>query len=367
MERAVAEIERRAAKAHAPDTPPEVVAAILAADFAELPSPVGFAHTLAEQSPARAQAVAAEVQRLAPDSLLALTFMAEVVRIVDEDLERAWELLDDVIDSDYEAKAAGEIGLHLIGAGMALEALDAAGDRLDEEPGDETGQTVLAAALGLLHDRAEAGKRLTAPEREALEEFADRGLLYRLRDSLRELVDDKPALEQMIATMVREWTTELARVGVISPDDPADAADFELDGRYEPILRLATERAWLHEQDDVDPDDEDSTAPLAMLANDPATPFPIALAAHDWLDTCTYGLWQVADPAPGPGVWLTEIVSGARRYAAIPPEQLEGVGPWSVFLGAIVAIDGFWRSTGTLISMRPTEGDRAAELVHEAT
>jgi len=30
-------------------------------------------------------------------------------------------------------------------------------------------------------------------------------------------------------------------------------------------------------------------------------------------------LWQVADPTPAPGVWLTELVTGRRRYAAIAP------------------------------------------------
>lgn len=56
IERALAEVQRRAAAARAPDTPPEVVAAILAEDFGEMPSPVGFTETLAEQSSERARA-----------------------------------------------------------------------------------------------------------------------------------------------------------------------------------------------------------------------------------------------------------------------------------------------------------------------
>jgi len=376
IERALAEIQRRAAAAHAPDTPPEVVAAILAEDFAEMPSPVGFTETLAEQSVERAQAVVAEVGRLAPGSLVALTFAAEVARIVDGDLERSVALLEEAIDTDGDSGAPGEMGMHLIGAGMALEALDTAEECLEDDPGDETGQTVLAAALGRLHDRAQAGERLTATEREALERFADRGLLYRLRDSLRELVEQRPALQELVASTVREWLEELEQDGVISLDDLAEAADTGLDGRYAPIMRLAVERSWLREQDDeLDDDDddspspevEDSTAPLALLAVDPETPFEISLAAQSWLETCTYGLWQVTDPALGPGVWLTEIVSGARRYAAIPSEQLQHASRWSVFLGALVAIDGIWRSTGTLVPMRPAEGDAAAALVHEAT
>jgi len=39
-------------------------------------------------------------------------------------------------------------------------------------------------------------------------------------------------------------------------------------------------------------------------------------------------------------VWLTEIVSAARRYAEIAPEQLGGLARWSVLLGAIVLPGG---------------------------
>jgi len=282
IERALAEIQRRAAAARAPDTPPEVVAAILAEDFGEMPSPVGFTETLAEQSFERARAVAAEVWRLAPGSLVALTFTAEVARIVDGDLERSVALLEEAIDADGDSGAPGAMGMHLIGAGMSLEALETARECLDDDPGDDTGQTVLAAALGRLHDRAQAGERLTATEREALERFADRGLLYRLRDSIGELVEQRPALQELVASTVRESLEELEEDGVISLDDLAEAANAGLDGRYKPIMRLAIERAWLREQDDeLDDDDapapelEDSTAPLALLATDPETPFEI--------------------------------------------------------------------------------------------
>lgn len=158
IERALAEIQRRAAAARAPDTPPEVVAAILAEDFGEMPSPVGFTETLAEQSFERARAVAAEVWRLAPGSLVALTFTAEVARIVDGDLERSVALLEEAIDADGDSGAPGAMGMHLIGAGMSLEALETARECLDDDPGDDTGQTVLAAALGRLHDPG-AGRR----------------------------------------------------------------------------------------------------------------------------------------------------------------------------------------------------------------
>jgi hypothetical protein len=36
-------------------------------------------------------------------------------------------------------------------------------------------------------------------------------------------------------------------------------------------------------------------------------------------------------------------------------------------LGALVCLNGIWRSTGAVVLLRPSEGDNAAELVHEAT
>ncbi len=56
-----------------------------------------------------------------------------------------------------------------------------------------------------------------------------------------------------------------------------------------------------------------------------------------------------------------------RRYAAIPSEQLPGISRWSVLLGALVSLDGVWRSTGAVVLLRPSEGDSAAEWVHEAS
>jgi hypothetical protein len=138
------------------------------------------------------------------------------------------------------------------------------------------------------------------------------------------------------------------------------------------------EHAWLLDGDadedegaglapELEPEVEQSGAPLALLATDPDVSAEISSAAREWLGTVTYGLWQVSDPEPGPGLWLTDIVTGVRRYAAIPPEQLPGMSRWSVLLGALVSLDGVWRSTGAVVLLRPSEGDSAAEWVHEAS
>ncbi len=380
IERVAAEIRRRATEAHSPDTPPERVAAILVEDFEGLPSPVGFALILQESgSTERVLAVAKEVQRLAPGSLAALTFAADIARTITSDLEQTVTLLNEALECDIEPEGAGSMGEHLLGAGMVLRALDIVEEHLLEDPDDEIAQEVRVAALEHLHNRLEAGDALDQVERQVLARFAERELLYRLRDAMSELSARRPELLELMALTTREWLDEVDEDELSSVEELLGRADDAIDDRVEGLVRMAIERAWLRESEDEDEDEddevrieaepelEDSTSPLALLATEPSTPLEIAHAARAWLETCTYGLWQVADPTPGPGVWVTDIVSGVRRYAAIPPEQLDPAGRWGVVMSALVAIDGTWRSTGAVVHMRPAEGDAAAERVRNAT
>lgn len=374
-ERAIAEVARRAQEALSPDTPPARVATVLVEDFEDLPSPVGLARTLQERgSSERARAVASEAQRLAPGSVTALTIAAEVARILDGDLGRAAALLDEALDVYVDPDGVAELAEHLLEAELVLDALALVEDQLRDEPEDEEAQEVLAQALERIQRRAQAGETLEREERAALERFADRALLYRLRDAVGELVEQRPELQELVAVTVREWLEEL---GEAQEDEHLEGLQPGGSELPEGMLRLAIERAWLREagEDEADelpepepePDLDESQAPLALLATDPDTPPELGRAARGWLETCTYGLWQVSDPDPAPGVWLTDIVSGVRRYAAIPPEQLEQASRWSVLMGALVALDGIWRSTGTLVPIRPAEADWAAEFTREAT
>ncbi len=385
LERATAEIKRRAQEAHSPDTSPERVAAILVEDFGDLPAPVGFAQALRETgSSERAGAVAAEAQRLAPGSVTALTIAAEVARTVEGDRDRARALLDEALNAQVDPDGRAELARHLLEDERPIDALALLEEHLTDEPEDEEAQEARAGVLEGIHRRRRAGEKLERDEEEALARFSDRDLFYRLREAMGEYVEARPDLQQAIAVNVRMWLEELREA-----EEDGGAGGFELENtdadgpedRIEGILRLAIEHAWLlgdeDEDEDVDdgdelgfepaPELEESGAPIAQLATDPDTLPALAGAALRWLRSCCYGLWQLSDPVCAPGVWLTEIVSGVRRYAAIPPEQLEGASRWSVLVGALVAIDGTWRSTGALVQLRPAEADWAAELAREAT
>jgi hypothetical protein len=318
------------------------------------------------------------VQRLAPGSVTALTLAAEIAGAFDLDPDRVDELLDEALDAWLDPDGSVELAQHMLASGRELDAIELVREMLLDEPEDEDAQEVFGRALEGLHRRMIAGEKLGRWERAELDRFADRGGLYALRDAMRVLVEERrPELQVLLAGSIRDWMEQLHEAQGGEDDDGFGVEPDKDDGRSEALFRLAMEHAWLlDDEDDEDqdglalesePELERSGAPLVLLATDPDVSPEISSAAREWLSTVTYGLWQVSDPEPGPGLWLTDIVTGVRRYAAIPPEQLPGMSRWSVLLGALVSLDGIWRSTGAVVMLRPSEGDGAAEWVHGAS
>jgi hypothetical protein len=90
---------------------------------------------------------------------------------------------------------------------------------------------------------------------------------------------------------------------------------------------------------------------LRLMAADPQAPPDDARRALQWAEHGQYGLWQLHDPVPSPGVWGRDLATGTSRYLSFPPGALDGAAPWSVWLGAAVPLDGTWRVTGTGIML----------------
>ena len=319
--------------------------------------------------------MAAEVQRLAPGTVTALTLAAEVAGAFDHDPDRVHELLDEALDAFVDPDGTVEFAQHMLASGRQLDAIELVREVLLDEHEDEDAQEVYGRALQELHRRLGAGEKLGPAERAELDRFADRGILYALRDAMRVLVEERrPELRVLLADSIQDWMEELEEAQRGESEDDFALGPDEDEERSEALFRLAMEHAWLLDGDaDDDQVDglalelEQSGALLALLATDPDASPEISMAAREWLSTVTYGLWQISDPEPGPGLWLTDIVTGVRRYAAIPAEQLPGMSRWSVLLGALVSLDGVWRSTGAVVLLRPSEGDGAAEWVHDAS
>lgn len=137
--------------------------------------------------------------------------------------------------------------------------------------------------------------------------------------------------------------------------------------RSEGEQRLLVEWSWTVVDDEApeDEDEETDDCILTRFAEDRATREPHARLAREWLASAHWGLWLLRDPSPAPGVWLVDLLTSARAYAAIPPEQLEGLAPWSVLFGQLVPVDGIWRTAGTFVALDPAKADRLAlDIAH---
>jgi hypothetical protein len=189
-------------------------------------------------------------------------------------------------------------------------------------------------------------------EAAAVERFLDRSGLYALRTAVAEFLP-RSRYAQPVAEHVTDW------LGSVPADEWEPPA-------VEPLQRLAVEHAWVAAAADPESDDDTDNV-LTVLADDPATDPEIAAAARVWRQHVRYGLWQVADPTPSPGLWCVDLVTGQELYVAFAREQTEGLPCWAVLLGAVVPLDGAWRAAGTLIRVSPAEADALYETIQAAT
>ena len=62
---------------------------------------------------------------------------------------------------------------------------------------------------------------------------------------------------------------------------------------------------------------------------------------------------------------MVDLLTGTVLYVSIPPEQIDGVAPWTAILGALVPVEGVWRTGGAFLPMSPATADRLAEVIVE--
>jgi hypothetical protein len=361
------ELQHRLEELFGGDTPPERAAALWLERLDGDAVPVKVSRLVAvTASTEHAHAVSAAMDRLSPGSVPALSLAADIAFQLDGDARRASALLDHTLETAVDAEARVALADHLLELGRVADALALVEAWLLDFPGDEDAQQVRARALELAHRRL-AGDGDVAPDKcpcwsgrswsgccrlaemQALERFGDRRRLHGLRDAMRRFTASAADVHYAIADHIERWLSD------------ADKFVHDADTR-EAVAQAATEHAWLvageHEDDDED-------APLILFGFSRFALAEDAAAARRWIDHCQYGLWQISDPTPAPGVWVVDLLTGTRRYVAIPTAQLEGIGRWTVLLGALVAIDGTWRTASTLVPLRPTEADGVAELAEE--
>jgi hypothetical protein len=111
--------------------------------------------------------------------------------------------------------------------------------------------------------------------------------------------------------------------------------------------------------------DEGEGYPLATFAADPSVPTTLARRAGQWFQHGRYGLWQCPTVQADPGVWLTDHLTGFRRYVSVPPEHLKPLAPWSVLGSQLLVVDGIWRTGGVVLPMSPNEGAAMDRMIRE--
>jgi hypothetical protein len=201
-------------------------------------------------------------------------------------------------------------------------------------------------------------------EREALERFTDRSGLAEVKRAVGEFLEGQPGWEEFVqGRSVQDF--QMVPGKLLSADAVSECAaviwEANVRGADQALLGLPDKQAiGLHRGN------HQPKTLLTAFADAPSTPPHLAKRAADWAEYCQYGLWQLRDPVPSPGVEGVDLASGVRRYLDFPPGKLDGVAPWSVWLGPAVPVDGVWRITGTGIMLSPDEGDAVTDALGKA-
>jgi hypothetical protein len=310
-------------------------------------------------SPQRMDELAARALESAPHSLAALSFAAQAA-CYRGDQARALDLVDTALTttgSEDQALRITWIAV-LLEAGRIADAIDEIDRFSREEPEIEDYQSLRRDAL------AEVARRAGAPpaegcscgsgtpfavccgprEAEALHRFADRRRWDELRVAVLDHAGETEGLVDAIldtwAEAQEDWLGEIH----LDPSDP------------ELALALDWGLTW------VAPN-EDENLPGELGGDVPALASFVASQigghdglAHQWLAHHRFGAWQVSPGQGGPGLALTDLVTGLRVYADVPgADQVND--PWAVLLALMVCDDGIWRAGGGLVVLSPAEGD----------
>jgi hypothetical protein len=247
-----------------------------------------------------------------------------------------------------------QIGEH----GRPGEAIDLVEPYLRDHPDDDTAAHCHFSLLLDAGEMREPGER----DQAALERFTDHSCIPAFRKAVGAYLATRPDLGTFVEARA--------------------AADFgALPGRLlpEPVLAECAALAFEASLHGADMSAAGLTATqairrvktkgtlpetaLRLMAADPQTPPDDARRALQWAEYGQYGLWQLRDPVPSPGVSGRDLGTGTTRYLSFPPGALDGAAPWSVWLGAAVPFDGIWRVTGTGIMLSPDEADAVAEAL----
>lgn len=383
IDTAVQEAQNLLDRIYDPQTPAGDLASLLAEYYDGEPVIPGIAQVLLAKgaSPERLLAVS-EMLRVADGagdgepSLTYLTFAAAAARAAGDD-EQARRLLDDAVRQAEDPDARRRVIGHLLTHGRLADAIELLEARLHEDPADLRAAEPYGTAIGDVFARVSGQEPSGAcpcgsgspwrdccavRDRAALDRFTDESALIALREALSSfLAGSGSDYGEALGDQVAEWLS----FAEVDDWDPAARAAYSALAAEVALITAGTSSGGATAAAPGDAEDDGDNA-LAAFAADPHPPPELRAGALAWRDHIHYGLWQVAEPDPAPGWWCTDIATGVTRYAAFPTEITRQFPRWGVLLGAIVPVNGVWRSTGQAWQLSPAEADALAETVHNA-
>ncbi|HEU5002322.1 MAG TPA: hypothetical protein VFW71_06025 [Actinomycetota bacterium] len=314
-----------------------------------------------------------------PAGTTPLLFAAQAATLAG-DPGRALELLERVRTRGSEIAILTTRAAALAAAGQLARA---AADLEEVCWGDlfgRDGQVLRARVLGAIHRRLAMPGETSCPcgshrpfarccqpaEREVVRRFSDGSRLAHLRAAYESyargsdwwlLPDDEREVGEF--TCLEDWYWR--------PDVPVDdwfartaaapwhAAEREWFGRIGEFAARADRALRFDWALTMLPERPERQSVVSQFAWGERSAGPLSALAMDWMSHHRFGAWQVGPQAPGPGLLVTEMVTGLTLYAAVRPAAPPP--PWSVLLAMMVPDEGVWRPGAGLVALSPVEGD----------
>ncbi len=340
---ALALAQARLDRLYDPSTPAAEIAELVWEQYEGAPVLAGLAALLTAKGSSGerlAQVAEALDARGGADSLTALTFRALAAHERGE-AATANQLLNTALERAPDADARVALAPHLHWHGRLGEALRVLHEHLTDSPDDDWAVERYGVALEAALAESPPPSDEARGREEELARFTDRDGLSALRTALEQYVPHS-RYATPVAEHVQEWLDAAGLDNDSVPDSPvADTTEQDADQ----LVRLAYEHALVAASRTDDPAD----CALATFANDPGTTPELAARARGWFEHARYGLWQISDPHPRPGLWCHDVLTGTLRYAHFAAEQVEQLPPWATLLGLLVPVETIRAGAETIV------------------
>lgn len=343
--------------------PAENVAGDLLRLFAENHPRFEFAASMAGlSSTERLEAIAQAAIAIEPDSVTSRVLAAVAANLRD-DVASEIEHLRHACSISADDDVVENLMFALLEIGRVAEVLEEIVFQNLKEPLETKWTEMYGKALQVAWERSlvtrpkepcpcDSGKQYRRCCREAetlhVDRFIDREPVYRVKQALQSVYDE-PQMAPFLKSAAHGW----AKVGLDDPHHDEGNAKLFYD--------------WAATIPDISTDDDFDETMLTILSRDDRFDEDIRRWAKGWDDVRMYGLWQVKDPEPSPGVHLGDILTGRSHYVSCADEQMEGIRPWTILMGPLHPIDGVWHMGSAMMPLAPWEAETLGRDVLSAT